>query len=181
MGGRAGRWLVGAVVVAAAAFAVFSGGSSSAPVGRGTPAPAFRLPRLDAAGELTLADLRGHVVLVNFWATWCKPCELEMPAMERLYRRLQDSGFELLAISVDEDPEAVRSFRERLGLSFPILWDPEREVSSQYQTYRFPETLLVGPDGVVVERYVGEKDWNADAYVERIRRLVASGLPSDPA
>ena len=181
MGGRAGRGRVGFAVAAAAIYAVFSGGGAPPPVGRGTPAPVFALPRLDTAGDLALADLRGRVVLVNFWATWCQPCEAEMPAMERLYQRLGGSGFELLAISVDEDPEAVRSFRERLGLSFPILWDPEREVSNRYQTFRFPETLLVGPDGVVVERYVGEKDWSAEAYVDRIRRLLASGLPSDPA
>jgi peroxiredoxin len=181
MGGRAGRWLVGAVVMAAAAFAIFSGGSRSAPVGRGTQAPGFRLPRLDAAGELALEELRGRVVLVNFWATWCKPCEDEMPAMERLYRRLQGSGFEVLAISVDEDADQVRRFRERLGLSFPILWDPEREVSQTYQTFRYPESLLVGPDGVVVERYIGEKDWDAETYVDRIRRLLASEVPSGPA
>ena len=129
MGGRAGRWLIGTAVAAAAAFAVYSGGGNSAPVGRGAPAPAFHLPRLDPAGEVALADLRGRVVLVNFWATWCKPCEEEMPAMERLYRRLQGRGCELLAIAVDEDADDVRRFRERLGLSFPILWDPEREVS----------------------------------------------------
>jgi peroxiredoxin len=181
MGGRAGRWLVGAVVLAAAAFAVFSGGRSSVPVGRGTAAPDFRLPRLDGEGEVALAELRGRVVLVNFWATWCKPCEDEMPAMERLYRRLQGSGFEVLAISVDEDADQVRRFRERLGLSFPILWDPEREVSGTYQTFRYPESLLVGPDGVVVERYVGEKEWDAEAYVDRIRRLLPSELPSGPA
>jgi len=176
-----GRWLIGAAVVAAGLYALLWGGAASPPVGRGTPAPAFSLERLDTGGELSLAQLSGRVVLINFWATWCKPCEDEMPAMQRLYRSLEGSGFELLAISVDEDPGEVRRFRERLGLSFPILWDPDREVAGAYQTFRFPETLLVGPDGVVVERYVGEKDWDARAYVERIRRLLASGVPSGPA
>jgi len=180
-GAQAGRWLIGAAIVAAGLYALLSGGGAAPPVGRGTPAPPFSLERLDAPGTLALSELRGQVVLINFWATWCKPCEAEMPAMERLYGRLKDAPFELLAISVDEDPEAARRFRERLGLSFPVLWDPEKEAARAYQTFRFPETLLVGPDGVVVERYVGEKDWDAQAYVDRIRRLVASGVVSGPA
>lgn len=104
-----------------------------------------------------------------------------MPAMERLYRRLAPDGFELLAVSVDADVEPVREFRERLGLSFPILLDPEQEVARRYQTFRFPESLLIGPDGVVVERYIGGKEWDADAYVERIRRLLRAGVSSGPA
>jgi peroxiredoxin len=184
MGRRLGPWLIGGALLVAALFAVVTGGRVSAPVARGSNAPAFELPQLDAPAEapaLALSDLRGRVVLLNFWATWCLPCEAEMPAMERLYRRFQGSGFALVAVSVDEDPDAVREFRDRLGLSFPILLDPERRVSDAYQTFRFPETLLVGPDGVVVERYVGEKDWDAAAYVDRIRRLLATGLPSGPA
>jgi peroxiredoxin len=104
-----------------------------------------------------------------------------MPAMERLYRRLAPEGFELVAISVDHDVEAVRSFRERLGLSFPILLDPDQQAAIRYQTFRFPESLLIGPDGVIVERYVGAKDWDAQAYVERIRRLRPAKVSSDPA
>ena len=98
-----------------------------------------------------------------------------MPAMERLYRALAPEGLELLAISVDESPEAVAEFRARLGLTFPILMDPRKSVATTYQTYRFPETLLVGRDGVVVERYIGPKEWDAPAYVDRIRRLLGSG------
>jgi peroxiredoxin len=179
--GRAGRWLIGAGVAVAGLYALWWGGAAPLPVGRGTPAPAFTLERLDTGGQLDSSELRGRVVLINFWATWCKPCEDEMPAMERLYRSLEGSGFELLAISVDEDADDVRRFRERLGLTFPMLWDPTRKVAGDYQTFRFPETLLVGPDGVVVERYVGEKEWDAQAYVDRIRRLLVSGVRFDPA
>ena len=114
-------------------------------------------------------------MLINFWATWCKPCEDEMPAMEELYRMLQPEGFELIAISVDDEEAPVASFREQLGLSFPILMDSEKEVASAYQTHRFPESFLVGRDGVVVERYIGPKDWAAPAYVDRIRRLLGRG------
>lgn len=95
-----------------------------------------------------------------------------MPAMERLYSALGRDDFELVAISVDDDPDAVGPFVERLGLSFPVLLDGDQQVAARYQTFRFPESLLVGRDGVIVERYIGEKDWDADAYVERIRRLV---------
>jgi peroxiredoxin len=166
--------LVGAAVVAAALLALFST-SSPPPLGRGSPAPGFELPRLSASGSLSLAELRGKVVLINFWATWCKPCEDEMPAMEELYRTLQPEGFELIAISVDDEVAPVASFREQLGLSFPILMDSEKEVASAYQTHRFPESFLVGRDGVVVERYIGPKDWAAPVYVDRIRRLLGSG------
>ena len=114
-------------------------------------------------------------MLINFWATWCKSCEDEMPAMEALYRMLQPEGFELLAISVDDEAEPVARFRERFGLSFPILLDAEKDVATAYQTFRFPETFLVGPDGMVVERYIGPKDWASAAYVERIRRLMVDG------
>ncbi len=181
MARRVGPWLIGGTLAVAAAFAVWSVDEGGEAVGRGTRAPPFALTRLSGGPPVDLADLRGRVVLVNFWATWCKPCEDEMPAMERLYRRLQPEGFELLAVSVDADVEPVRAFQERLGLSFPILLDPEQRVARSYQTFRFPESLLIGPDGVVIERYVGGKEWDTEPYVERIRRLLRAGVRSGPA
>ena len=175
MPGRVGSWLLGAGVAAATLSALLLGADTPAPVARGTPAPAFELPRAGGGPSLSVEQLRGKVVLLNFWATWCKPCEDEMPAMERLYRTLAGSDFELVAISVDEDEVAVNAFVNRLGLSFPILLDPSQEVARAYQTFRFPESLLVGRDGVVLERYVGPKEWDADAYLGRIQRLLADG------
>lgn len=175
MSGRAGVWLVGAAVVLAVAFALVSGSGAPPPLGRGSVAPDFDLPRLRGDGALGLGDLRGKVVLVNFWATWCQPCEDEMPAMERLYDRLDRDGFELVAVSVDEDEAAVRAFRERLALSFPILLDSDKRVSLAYQTFRYPESFLIDRRGVVVERYIGPKEWDSEAYVARIRRLLEDG------
>jgi peroxiredoxin len=175
MPGRAGIWLLGAGVAVATLFALFLEADTPAPVGRGTPAPAFELPRVGGGSSLSVEQLRGKVVLLNFWATWCKPCEDEMPAMERLYRALAGSDFELVAVSVDEDEAIVDAFANRLGLSFPILMDSSKKVAMAYQTFRFPESLLVGRDGVVLERYVGPKDWDADANVDRIRRLMDDG------
>jgi len=145
------------------------------PVERGSVAPDFALPKLDAEATVRLSDLRGRVVLVNFWASWCKPCEDEMPAMERLYETQHPQGFELLAVSVGEAPDEVRAFRDRLGLSFPILLDADKTVSHGWQTFRFPESYLIGRDGVVVERYVGPRQWDHEDYVERIGRLLQDG------
>lgn len=142
------------------------------PLRPGAAAPDFRLEALSGAVH-ALAEKRGRVVLVNFWATWCAPCEEEMPAMERLYRDLAPRGFELLAVSVDSDVEPVRAFRRRLALSFPILHDPGKEAASRYQVARFPETFLVDRRGVLVERYIGAVDWDAAAYRRRIERMLA--------
>ena len=170
----AAAWVLGLGVATAAVAALISSSSTPSPLGRGSPAPAFELRRLGSDDALGLADLRGKVVLVNFWATWCKPCEDEMPAMERLYRALDGNDFELLAVSVDQEPGAVADFVSRLGLSFPVLLDPDQQVARAYQTFRFPETLLIGRDGVVVERYVGPKEWDAALYVARLRRLLGA-------
>lgn len=176
-----GIWVVALAAAGAAAFAVLMGGGTPDPIGRGTLAPDFTLPRLSDGKPVRLADLRGRVVLVNFWATWCEPCEAEMPAMERLHAELGGADFELLAISVDDEAADVGAFRERLQLSFPILLDPDESVARAYQTFRYPETLLVGPDGVIVERYIGGKDWDAPAYVDRIRRLITGEVTSSAA
>jgi peroxiredoxin len=176
---RRGVWPIVLCVAAGAAFALFSA-RTEAPIDRGARAPDFTLPRVGSPDPVHFAALRGRVVLVNFWATWCKPCEQEMPAMQRLYDALRGSGFELLAISVDDAPGPVEGFRSRLGLRFPILLDADQRVAHAYQTFRFPETLLVDADGEIVERYVGPKEWDAEAYVERIRRLAQAAVPSRP-
>lgn len=144
------------------------------PVARGLEAPAFSLPVLGGDSTVNLVDTRGQVVLLNFWATWCKPCEDEMPAMDRLYRSLSPEGFEMLAVSVDEEPELVEKFRQRLGVSFPILLDPEQNVSRRYQTTGFPESLLIDREGMIVERYIGPRDWDHSTYAKRIRKLLAA-------
>ena len=163
-----------AAAVAAAVFAVlWLSEPPPDPLRAGRPAPDFVLPRLGGGAPLSLGELRGRVVLVNFWATWCKPCEDEMPAMERLYRSLAGTEFELLAVSVDTGPDEVQAFRDRLGLSFPILLDPGKRVSAAYQSYRFPESYLIDRDGRILSRYIGPRDWDAAVYHERIRRVLA--------
>jgi peroxiredoxin len=169
-----GRRLAAAVLAAAAAVLVVWGlERAPAPLAEGSPAPGLALPRLGDGALVRLDALRGRPVLVNFWATWCKPCEDEMPAMERLYAALRADGFELLAVSVDVGDAEVTAFRERLALSFPILRDPDRNEATRWQSLRFPESWLVGPDGRIAARFIGPRDWDAPEYAASIRALAA--------
>jgi len=173
---RASSLAIAAAVAAVALLAVLGSERAPAPLEEGEPAPALELPRL-GGGSLRLADLRGRAVLVNFWATWCKPCEDEMPAMQRLYDALRGDGFELLAVSVDVGDDEVAAFRERLGLGFPILRDPDRREATRWQSLRFPESWLVDPEGRIAARFIGPRDWDAPEYADRIRALLAPRAP----
>jgi peroxiredoxin len=167
------RW---AFALAASLAALGCGEREAPPIEVGRKAPEFALPRL-GGGELALRELRGKVVLVNFWATWCAPCEQEMPAMQRLYAKLAPRGFELVAISEDDTAEVVEAFRARLALDFPIGLDPSHAVARRYQSFRYPESFLVDREGVLVARYIGERDWDAPEYVSRIERLLDGSTP----
>ncbi len=173
MPSRIGIVVVGGLVVFAAAIVLLAQPGQDRYVDAGVPAPAFSLPRSSDGAPLSLEAQRGRVVLVNFWATWCKPCEDEMPSMERLYRALAGQGFELLAVSVDRPGAPVDEFAKRYGITFPILLDPDREVANRWQAFRFPESFLVDAEGRVVERYIGPRTWDAPEYEERIRELLS--------
>ena len=172
MPSRIGVGWLAAGVVGAALLAWLLAGEAPEPIDRGSLAPPFDLPLVGEPGSVSLASLHGKVVLLNFWATWCRPCEEELPAMERLHRALPGGDFRLIAISVDAEADPVLRFRDRLGLGFTLLIDADQRVARSYQTFRFPETLLIGRDGVILERYVGQKEWDAPVYVDRIRRLL---------
>jgi len=165
-------WGVALAVVLAGVALIFVDQRAVAPLRRGDQAPAFELPQLGGGVPLGPLALRGRVVLVNFWASWCSPCRSEMPALDRLYRQLQPEGFALLAVSVDESRADVEVYREQLDLAFPILLDPQDRVSADYQTVGIPESFLLDREGHIVERYTGPRDWERADYVERIRRLM---------
>jgi peroxiredoxin len=148
------------------------------PIRPGQAAPGFELALLDGPGTISLAGLRGRVVLLNFWATWCAPCEAEMPAMQRLHDTLGGPDFELVAVSVDAGRDEVDAFRKRLGLGFPIALDPEKRAADAYQSYRFPESYLIDREGRILSRYIGPRDWDADVYVEHLRRVIAGDRPA---
>lgn len=122
----------------------------------------FALPLLGGQ-RFRLAEQRGRVVLVNFWATWCPPCREEMPSMERLWRRHRDRGFVLVAISLDADPGAVPPFVKQYGLTFPVALDPGLEVANAYGVRALPASFIVDRRGLLAALALGPRNWDRDA------------------
>jgi len=142
-------------------------------LGAGRPAPNFTLPGLD--GKVTsLSDHKGHVVLVNIWATWCPPCIDEMPSMEALYKKFKGESFEILAVSIDTlGAKAVEPFMKKYNLSFPALLDPEGTIKTLYQTTGVPESFIINRQGILVEKIIGPRNWAAPEVVRFFRNLLA--------
>lgn len=138
----------------------------------GELAPKFRLR--DLSGNIvSLESYRGTVVMLNFWATWCGPCRIEMPAMETLYRTFARRDFEILAVSTDPQGTAVtRPFRQEMGLSFPILHDADYQVGLVYGARSLPMTFIVDRQGILRQRIFGARDWASAEAVRLIRNFV---------
>jgi len=138
----------------------------------GLRAPDIALPLL--TGEtLNLASLKGKVVLVNFWATWCGPCLMEMPSMQRLYQQYHRDDFEILAVATDfEGASVVKPFVARLRLTFPILLDPELQVNDLYKVTGIPTSIVIDRDGVIINKFFGSEDWDSDRSHRLIEQIL---------
>jgi peroxiredoxin len=143
-----------------------SSGSFSLPKSD-APAPGFGLPSL--SGEsIHLEDYRGKVVLLNFWATWCAPCRLEMPTFQSRYEDYADDMI-VVAVNNAEDPEDVRAFVDEFELTFEVLLDPESEVQYLYKVSGYPTTLLIDPEGIIRVRHIGLiSDDQLDGYLQEL-------------
>lgn len=141
--------------------------------GEGKPAPDFTLKNL--AGEnVNLASLRGKVVLVNFWATWCPPCREEIPSMVKLNQAMAGKPFQMLAISIDEGgKEEVEKFYKSAGASLPTLLDTEQQVGASYGITGVPETFVIDPKGVILKKVIGPLDWSHPDVVRFLEQAMS--------
>jgi len=119
-----------------------------------------------------LADYRGKVVLVNFWATWCEPCRDEMPSIERLRQSLAGQPFEVLAVNLGEPLGRIERFLEKMPLGFPMLLDRDTGVAKAWKARVVPATFLVGPDGRIRYVHYGELDWSSEPVRKRVAELL---------
>lgn len=136
-----------------------------------TVAADFTLPAPDGT-KIRLAQLRGRVVFVNFWATWCPPCRVEMPSMERLHQQFKGRGLAMLAIDIGESPKQVARFMKEFRLNFPALVDADSAVASRYGVQGIPVTVLIDRNGRIVGRAVGPRDWASPEGHTLIRSLL---------
>jgi len=179
MTGRQQLGVVAIVLVAAAAigFGITRVlGNELTPLGAGTRAPDFHAVTLDTPPvQKSLADYKGQVVLINIWATWCQPCRVEIPSIERLYQTYGPRGLKVVAVSVD-DPgtePAIRAFVRDMRMSFQVLHDPTGGIERAYQATGYPETVIVGKDGVIRKKIAGATDWDSEGNRRLIEHLLA--------
>ncbi len=137
------------------------------------PAPALKLKELDGK-TLDLAQLKGKVVLINFWATWCPPCRREMPSMERLSQAFKGEPFVVLAVNVGEDPDTIEAFSSQLDtmLTFPILLDTRSRTMQAWKVAGLPTTFLVDKQGRIVAKAIGGREFDHPAIAQAIRALI---------
>lgn len=136
-----------------------------------SPAPDFTLRTSDGR-NLRLQELRGQVVLINFWATWCGPCREEMPLLDKLHTKYKGLGFTLLGINVDDDAQAGQALAAKLGVKFPVLLDTDKRVSRLYDLNSMPSTVLVDRDGRVRHLHRGFRAGYEQTYEQQIRALL---------
>ena len=140
-------------------------------VGTGTVATPFALTALDGS-PVQLADLKGKVVVINFWATWCGPCKEEMPALGRLRQQLDPDRFALLTITTDLQREGIAQFLANMKVQVPVLFDEDQDVSHAYLVRALPTTVFIDPQGTLIGRAVGPRDWDAPHAVRAVQSLM---------
>jgi peroxiredoxin len=134
-------------------------------------APDFTLHAADGR-NVRLEELRGQVVLVNFWATWCGPCRAEMPHLNELYGKYRKSGFVLLGVNIDDDPATALATAQKLNVSFPVLLDTDKKVSKLYDLSTMPSTVVIDRDGKVRLLHRGYREGTEAEYEQAIRGLL---------
>lgn len=180
------QWIVVLAIVGLLGGGLFAAtrllGDELFPVTVGSQAPEFAAATVDATPvRKTLADYQGKVILLNVWATWCVPCVVEMPSIQKLHEQFADRGLQVIAVSVDDagGEEKIRNFLVEHRLTFLVLHEPTGAIQRAYQTTGVPETFVIGADGVIRKKVIGISDWSSEANRALIAQLL--GVPAEPA
>ena len=165
-------WLVLLLFVASAVGAAETRSVQTLPpVARPFPAPEFDLKGEDGK-TYRLSDYRGKVVVLNFWATWCPPCRMEMPSMERAHKKVQGERIVILAVDVGEDEDTVFEFTGQYPVTFPLLLDTDGTVIQKYPVIGLPTTFIIDPRGYVTHRAVGSREWDDEQLLGQLRQML---------
>ncbi len=174
------RWVVRTLLVLllAVSFLLVVGTPSRQVLPR--PAPDFLLPDLDGRA-VRFTQLRGKVVFLNIWTTWCPPCRKEMPTLEALNRKFRDEDFIMLAASQDVDgANTVAPYLRQGGFTMPVLIDTGGEVGNRYGVTGYPESFIIDRQGQVVFHHIGYRDWSRADVEKAVRRLIEVGVWTSP-
>jgi peroxiredoxin len=136
-----------------------------------SPAPDFTLNDM-SGNPVTLSQLRGKVVILNFWSIWCGPCLAEMPSLNKLYLEFKDKGLIVLAIAEDPAEKPVKSYIQEKSIAFTILMDKDRKVYFKYSLFGIPVTFLIDKKGVIAEKFIGERDWSSSEMRGKVYNLL---------
>jgi len=141
----------------------------SRPANIGTPAPDFTVQ--DSDRKVSLDQLRGKVVVLNFWATWCPPCIEEMPSLVQMQQKMKGKGVEVLAISVDADRDAYNDFLKQHNVDLLTVRDADQKSNNLYGTFKFPETYIIDRQGVLRRKFIGPIDWGTPEIQDYLGKL----------
>jgi len=139
----------------------------------GKRAPEFTLKDLNDK-MIALSSLQGNVVLINFWATWCPPCRAEMSSLNNLYKEYKNNGLTVIAVSTDRSASSVKDFLSKKPVELPVLLDSESKVSRRFKVFSLPTSFLLDKKGVIVQKFLGEEEWDSPEMKKKIRELLAA-------
>jgi peroxiredoxin len=177
------QWtVVGAIVLVLAAglgLLMHSMKDDLFPVEQGSKAPDFRAKVLGQNTYKTFADYKGKVVLLNVWATWCEPCQKEIPSLEALQKIYGDSGLQLVAVSIDKtaSEDSIQKFADHYGVTFQVLHDATGSIETDSQVTGYPETFIIGPEGTIRRKWIGPDDWASQGNRALIAQLLGLQTP----
>ncbi|HUO25508.1 MAG TPA: TlpA disulfide reductase family protein [Candidatus Aquilonibacter sp.] len=158
-----------AVLAAVLLLALAACYDNSHPPRIGSNAPDFTVK--DSDRSVTLSKLRGQIVVLNFWATWCPPCVEEMPSLVQMQQRMKSKGVTVLAVSVDVDQANYERFLKDHGVNLLTVRDPNESASNLYGTFKFPETYIIDRNGVMQRKFIGPVDWTDPEIIDFLNKL----------